>query len=44
MAAKNTVWPSGETGAGGLAFCYTRNAKDSREPERKACLTPVGLD
>ena len=39
--AKCTDWPSGETGAGGLAFCYTRNAKGLREPERKGCLTPV---
>ena len=36
--------PSGETGAGGLAFCYTRNAKGPREPERKGCLTPVEFD
>ena len=43
MAAKSTDWPSGETGAGGLAFCYERNGKDLREPERKGCLTPVEL-
>ena len=35
MAAKNTFWPSGETGAGGLAFSYTRNAKGLRKPARK---------
>ena len=44
MAAKSTVGPSGETGTGGLAFCYTRNYKGLREPERKGCLTPVELD
>ena len=33
MAAKSAVWTSGETGAGALAFCYTRNAKGLREPE-----------
>ena len=27
MAAKSTVWPSGDTGAGALAFCYARNVK-----------------
>ena len=34
VAAKSTVWPSAEMDAGGLAFCYTRNAKDLREPQR----------
>ena len=43
-AAKSTFWPRGKTGAGGLAFCYTRNAKGLRDPERKGCVTPVELD
>ena len=38
------IWPSGEAGAGGPAFCYTRNAKGLREPEKKGGLTPVELD
>ena len=41
MAAKGTVWSRGETGASGLAFSYTCNAKGLREPERKGCLMPV---
>ena len=41
MAAMSTVWPSGETGAGVLAFYCTRNAKGLREPERKGCFAPV---
>ena len=44
MAAKSTDWLSGEPGAGGLAFCYARNAKGLREPERKRYLTPVELN
>ena len=43
MAATSMVWPSGGTGAGGLAVCYTRNVKGLREPERKGGLTPVEL-
>ena len=43
MAAKSTVWPRGETGPGGLAFGYMRNAEGLREPERKVSLTPVEL-
>ena len=31
------------TGAGGGAFCHTRNTKGLREPERNGCLTPVEL-
>lgn len=41
---KLTVWPSGETGAGELAFWCTRNEKGIREPERKGGSTPVELD
>ena len=44
MAVKSTDWPSGGTSAGGLAFCYARNAKGLREPERKRYLTPVELN
>ena len=44
MTAKNMVRPSGKKGVGGLAFCYTRNAKGLREPEKKGGLTPVELD
>ena len=44
-AAKSTrCRPSGETSAGGLAFCHTSNAKGLRDPERKEeYLTPVEL-
>ena len=38
VTAKNTVWLSGETGAGGLAFCCTRNAKGLREPAGRSSL------
>ena len=38
MLAKSTVWPSGETDAGGLTFGYTYNAKGLEEPERKGYL------
>ena len=44
MAAKSAVWPSGETGAGGLTLCYASRAKGIREPERKGGSTPVELD
>ena len=44
MAANNMVCPSGETGADGLAFSCTRNAKGLREAERKGCWTPVELN
>ena len=32
------VWPSGETGAGGLAFRYTRNAKGLKRAREEAVL------
>ena len=44
LAPKSMVWPRGETGAAGLALCYTSNAKGLRAPERKGCLTPVELN
>ena len=44
MAANSTVWPNGETGAEGFAFCYTINTKGLRAPERKGYLTPFEFD
>lgn len=37
------IWPSGEMGAGGFAFCYLRNTKGPRGPGRKSCLILVEL-
>ena len=44
MMPKITNWLSGESGVGGLTFCYNREADGVLEPETKRYLTAVGYD